>query len=142
VAEVYDMHVEALEVAADHVHVCVAIPPQQSVGTAVRRMKSMSARYMFRKFPDLRRTMWTAELWSPSYFVRAVGDRVTADVVRRYIEFHDEEAALGVQAELFPSGKGEAPDLRPRGLRRGDSPATAGPVDGLRGRWLRDEVTF
>jgi putative transposase len=105
VAEVYDMHVEALEVAADHVHVCVAIPPQQSVGTAVRRMKSMSARYMFRKFPDLRRTMWTAELWSPSYFVRAVGDRVTADVVRRYIEFHDEEAALGVQAKLFPSGK-------------------------------------
>jgi putative transposase len=105
VAEVYDMYVEALEVAADHVHVCVAIPPQLSVGSAVRKMKSMSARHMFRKFPDLKRTMWTTELWSPSYFVRTVGDRVTADVIRRYIEFHEEEAALGVQSELFPSGK-------------------------------------
>jgi putative transposase len=99
------MYVEALEVAVDHVHVCVAIPPQQSVGGAVRKMKSMSARYMFKRFPHLKRTMWTAELWSPSYFVRTVGDRVTADVVRRYIEFHDAPAALGVQAELFPTGK-------------------------------------
>jgi len=105
VAEVYDMYVEAVEVAVDHVHLCVAIPPQQSVGTAVRKMKSMSARYMFKRFPDLKRTMWTAELWSPSYFVRTVGDRVTADVIRRYIESHDDAAALGVQAELFPSGK-------------------------------------
>jgi len=99
------MHVEALEVAVDHVYICVAIPPQQSVGSAVRKIKSMSARHMFKRFPNLRRTMWTAELWSPSYFVRTVGDRVTADVVRRYIESHDDEAALGVQAELFPSGK-------------------------------------
>ena len=105
VAEVYDMYIEALEVDVDHVHVCVAIPPQQSVGLAVRRMKSMSARYMFKKFPELRRTMWTGGLWSPSYFVRAVGDRVTADVVRNYIESHDEKAALGGQAELFPRGK-------------------------------------
>ena len=99
------MYIEALEVDVDHVHVCVAIPPQQSVGLAVRRMKSMSARYMFKKFPELGRTMWTRELWSPSYFVRAVGDRVTADVVRQYIESHEEKAALGGQAELFPKRK-------------------------------------
>jgi putative transposase len=105
VAEVYDMYIEALEVDVDHVHVCVAIPPQQSVGLAVRRMKSMSARYMFKRFPELSRTMWTRELWSPSYFVRAVGDRVTADVVRQYIASHEEKAALGGQAELFPKGK-------------------------------------
>ena len=99
------MYIEALEVAADHVHVCMAIPPQQSVGSAVRKMKSMSARYMFKKFPDLKRAMWTTELWSPSYFVRSVGDRVTADVIRRYIESHEDEAAIGIQVELFPSGK-------------------------------------
>jgi len=105
VADVYDMYIEALEVAADHVHMCIAIPPQQSVGEAVRKLKSMSARFMFKRFPDLKRKMWTTELWSPSYFVRAVGDRVTADVIRRYIESHEDEAALGSQVELFPSGK-------------------------------------
>ena len=105
VADVYDMYIEALEVDVDHVHVCLAIPPQQSVGSAVRKLKSLSARYMFKKFPDLRKRMWSKELWSPSYFVRSVGDRVTADVIRRYIELHDEKTALGVQAELFPKGK-------------------------------------
>jgi len=105
VAEVYDLYVEAIEVDVDHVHICIAIPPQQSVGEAVGKMKSLSARHMFDKFPDLRRKMWTRELWSPSYFVRTVGDRVTADVIRRYIESHDEKAELGGQAELFPSRK-------------------------------------
>lgn len=99
------MYVEALEVAVDHVHICIAVPPQQSVGSAVRKLKSLSARHMFERFPHLERVMWSGELWSPSYFVRTVGDRVTAEVVRRYIESHDDEAALGVQAELFPSGK-------------------------------------
>lgn len=105
VAEVHDMYVEELEVDVDHVHVCVAIPPQQSVGSAVRRMKSLSALHMFKKFPHLKRTMWTRGLWSPSYFVRSVGDRVTADVIKRYIAAHADDGALGVQAELFPSGK-------------------------------------
>ena len=105
VADVNDMDIEALQVAADHVHVCIAIPPQQSVGSAVRKLKSMSARYIFKKFPELKRKLWTKELWSPSYFVRTIGDRVTADVVRQYIESHEDEAALGIQAELFPSGK-------------------------------------
>ncbi len=43
------------------------------------------------------------ELWSPGYFVRTVGDRVTAEMVKRYIDTHGERAALGpVQAEFFP----------------------------------------
>ena len=105
VADVYDMYIEALEVDVDHVHVCIAIPPQQSVGSAVRKLKSMSARYMFKKFPDLKRGIWTEHLWSPSYYVKSVGDRVTADVIRLYIESHHERAALGVQTELFQKGK-------------------------------------
>ncbi len=80
--------------------------PGRAQLSAVRRLKSLSARYMFRRFPYLRRGFWSDELWSPSYFVRTVGDRVTAEMVKRYIDTHDERAALGpVQAELFPKGK-------------------------------------
>ena len=105
-AEVYDLEIEALEVDVDHVHVCVAVPPQQSVGDAVGRMKSLSARYLFKRFPYLRKAFWSGELWSPSYFVRSIGDRVTAEMVKRYLEDHESKTALGpVQAELFPKGK-------------------------------------
>jgi len=46
-------------------------------------------------------------MWSPSYFVRSVGDSVTAAMVARYIQTHEERATLGsVQAQLFPKGRG------------------------------------
>ena len=104
-AEVNDAEVEAMEVAQDHVHLLMEIPPKHSVGGTVRKLKSLSARYMFKRFPYLRRVFWTDELWSPSYFVRSVGDSVTAAMVMQYIETHEAKAELGpVQAELFTKG--------------------------------------
>ena len=106
VAEKYDMDIVAIEVAEDHVHVCAEIPPQLSVGAAVRMYKSLSARYLVKRFPYLNRYFWGGPMWSPSYFVRTVGEGVTAETVRKYIETHDEGPELGpVQAELFRKGK-------------------------------------
>jgi putative transposase len=54
-------------------------------------MKSISAREVFKKYPDLRKQLWAGELWNDGYFVRSVGDKVTADVIRRYIEYQAHE---------------------------------------------------
>ena len=106
-AEAYDMNVLVIEVDVDHVHIYLEIPPQIAVGKAARILKSLSARDMFKKFPQLKRMFWSGEMWSPSYFVRSVGEGVTAETVRRYIEAHDEKAAgsESVQARLFPKRK-------------------------------------
>ena len=116
VGEKYEMDVLALEVDVDHVHLFVEIPPQQSVGQAVRWFKSLSARHLLRKFPYLRRSFYSGAVWSPSYFVRTVGDGVTAETVRRYIETHDARGDLdSVQAELFePSADAKRPRRKPR----------------------------
>ena len=106
-AEVHDLDVHAIEVDTDHVHICLGIPPQISVGKAVRVLKSLSARHMFMKFPYLKQLFWSSQMWSPSYFVRSVGEGVTAETVMRYIETHEDKAAGAdsVQAELFPKRK-------------------------------------
>ena len=111
-AEVHDMEIHAIEVDVDHVHIYLEIPPQCSVGKAVRVLKSLSARHMFAKFPYLKQTFWSAQMWSPSYFVRSVGEGVTAETVKLYIESHEDKAAGAgsVQAQLFPKGA-----LRPKG---------------------------
>lgn len=36
--------------------------------------------------------MWSGKIWSDGYFVRSVGDAVTVDIIRRYIEYKKEEA--------------------------------------------------
>ncbi|MBS2029786.1 MAG: IS200/IS605 family transposase [Deltaproteobacteria bacterium] len=102
VGEKYEMDVLALEVDVDHVHLYAEISPQLSVGQAVRLFKSLSARHMLRKLPYLRRRFYSDAMWSPSYFVRSVGDGVTAETVRQYIERHDAREELhSVQTELF-----------------------------------------
>ena len=101
------MEIHAIEVDVDHVHIYLEIPPQISIGKAVRVLKSLSARHMFTKFPYLKQLFWSAQMWSPSYFVRSVGVGVTAETVQRYIETHENKAtgSESVQAELFPKRK-------------------------------------
>ena len=39
------------------------------------------------KYSKPRKQLWAGELWNDGYFVRSVGDKVTADVIRHYIEY-------------------------------------------------------
>ena len=91
IAEEYDMSVDTLEVVEDHVHIFLEAPPRLSPARIVQILKSVSAREMFRQYPRLRRQLWGGKLWSDGYFVRAVGDEVTGDVIRRYIEYHEHD---------------------------------------------------
>jgi len=54
-------------------------------------MKSISAREMFKKCPKIRKQLWAGELWNDGYFVRSVGDNVTADIIRKYIKYQSHE---------------------------------------------------
>ncbi|MGB7292804.1 MAG: IS200/IS605 family transposase, partial [Thermodesulfobacteriota bacterium] len=60
-----------------------------SPGEIVRALKSKSAKVVFREFPEVREELWGGEFWSDGYFVRSVGDEVTADIIRKYIEYHE-----------------------------------------------------
>ena len=91
IADEYGFWVDTMEVMEDHVHVFVEVPPKYSPAEAVQILKSVSAREVFKKFRRLRRELWSGELWSDGYFVRSVGDKVTADVIRRYIEYQARE---------------------------------------------------
>ena len=105
------MKVSAVEVDVDHVHILIDIPPQRSVGGAVRILKSLSAKSMFTRFPYLKEKFWSGQLWTAGYFVRTVGDGVTSWMIRRYIEQHADQALGDAQGDLFP--KETRPPRRP-----------------------------
>lgn len=46
------------------------------------------------------RPLWGGPFWEDGYFARTVGDQVTADVIRRYIQAH-RDAPDDVQRDLF-----------------------------------------
>ncbi len=100
IAEEFGFWIEELAVEEDHVHVFLEFPPRYSIARVVGILKSISASRTFQQFPWLRRKFWSGELWEDGYAVRTVGDRVTADLIRRYIRRHTEEQATN-QPELF-----------------------------------------
>jgi len=99
VAEAYGMEVDTLEVAEDHVHVFWGAPPRYSPARVVQILKSISARELFARFGWLRQKLWGGELWQDGYFVRSVGDAVTAEVIRRYIRYQKQPREI--QLELW-----------------------------------------
>jgi len=91
IAEEYGFSIDTMEVMEDHVHIFTEALPKYSPAQVVQIMKSISAREVFKKFPKLRKSLWAGELWNDGYFVRSVGDKVTADIIRRYIEYQAHE---------------------------------------------------
>ena len=88
IAEEYEFEIDSMEVMKDHVHLFLSAPPRYSPARIVQIMKSISSRQVFRRFPHL------MALWSDGYFVRTVGDRVTAEVIQRYIKYQHQEEQL------------------------------------------------
>jgi len=101
IAEQYDITIEEREVSPDPIHLFGSFPPRDSIAQVVTRFKSLSARALFREFPRIKRRLWGGELWEDGYFARTVGDKVTAEVIRRYIQQHRLEKSGDAQLSLF-----------------------------------------
>jgi REP-associated tyrosine transposase len=73
------------EIQPDPIHLFVSIPPAIAVAEAVKVLKRTTARWLFQRFPSLRKRLWGGHLWSPSYDLGAAG-QVSAETIRRYLE--------------------------------------------------------
>ncbi len=96
----YGFWIDTMEVMDDHVHLFVEAPPKYSVARLVQILKSIAARELFKKFPKVKKEMWSGAIWAEGYFVRSVGDEVTADVIKKYIEYQKAEDN-GKQLRMF-----------------------------------------
>jgi len=91
IAERYEFEIDTMELKEDHVHLFLSVPPRYSPAGVVQIIKSISAKVVFKEFPEVKKQLWRGEFWSDGYFVRSVGDKVTSEVIRRYIKYQQQE---------------------------------------------------
>ena len=91
IAQAYDIQIEEMEVSQDHVHIFCSFPPRLSITQVVTRLKSLSTRAIFREHPQVKKQLWGGEFWEDGYFARTVGDKVTAEVIKKYIQHHRDD---------------------------------------------------
>jgi putative transposase len=77
--------IEELEVMPDHVHLFVTATPNHLIADMVKALKGVSARFLFKKHPDLKNQLWGGHLWNPSYYVGTIG-HISEETVKKYIE--------------------------------------------------------
>ena len=106
IAEEYDFEIIEQQVMSDHVHLFLSAPPSYSPSRLMNIIKSISRNEIFREFPGFARRCWSKKLWADGYFVRAVGDKVTADEIQKYVRYQT-KAKQGIQLELFPERTAE-----------------------------------
>jgi len=85
VAEKFGVQIIEQETDLDHIHILFASRPQIQISKFVNSLKSVSARLLFREFPELKRELWGGHFWSPSYFLASVGE-VKLEDVTRYVQ--------------------------------------------------------
>jgi putative transposase len=98
---------------ADHVHLCLSIPPKYSVANTVGFLKGKSAIRINREFMGRQRNFTGLHFWASGYCVSTVG--LDEAVVREYIRRQDEEEKRIEQLQLQfrgfqpPSAEDEGP---------------------------------
>lgn len=79
-----DMNVIAMEIMSDHIHLLVNCKPQLRLSDTIKILKGNTARWLFLKYPEIKKQLWGGHLWNPSYFVATVSDR-TLEQIEHYI---------------------------------------------------------
>lgn len=87
--------VKFLEIGADkdHVHFLVQSVPTYSVTKIVTMIKSITAREVFRRCPEVKKQLWGGEFWTDRYFGGTVGKHGNEDTITNYgksrgMEYH------------------------------------------------------
>lgn len=101
IAGYHGFEIEELEVDKDHVHLFLSFPPTYSFSAVVGLLKAVSAKEIREEVPEVRKHLWGGEFWEDGYFVRTVGDKVKADVIKKYIRFHEAKKRGAEQLDLF-----------------------------------------
>ena len=90
----------------DHVHFLVQSVPTYSPTKIVRTIKSLTAREIFARCPQVKKKLWGGQFWSDGYFVSSVGRHANENTIGDYVRNQGQEGNYhklhAQQLELFP----------------------------------------
>ena len=82
----YDIEFEKIGCDVNHIHLLLSFKPSLSASEVVGIFKSITARELFKRFPNLRTELWGGQFWSDGFYMATVGERGNWNVVKTYIE--------------------------------------------------------
>ena len=81
----YEIRFLEIGVDKDHVHFLVQSVPKQSPTQIITTVKSLTAREIFKKHPDVKEKLWGGEFWTDGYFVNTVSKFGDETSISKYV---------------------------------------------------------
>lgn len=86
--------IEFVEIGTDkdHVHLLIQSVPTYNPTKIVTIVKSITARQIFEKAPQVKKILWGGNFWTAGYFVNTVGQHGNEKVIANYVRNQGREA--------------------------------------------------
>jgi len=84
-AEAHDLHFVEIGADEDHVHFLIQSVPMMLPKRIAQIVKSITAREVFERVPDVKMKLWGGQFWSDGYFMNTVGKAHTESAVAEYV---------------------------------------------------------
>ncbi len=85
ISERYEVQFIEIGYESDHVHFLVQSVPNYSVSKIVRMLKSITAKELFSRHPELKAMLWGGKFWTSGFYVNTVGQYSNEEVIRAYV---------------------------------------------------------
>ena len=81
----YDFRFLEIGTDKDHVHFLVQAVPKLSPSQIIRVIKSITAKEIFARYPEVKKQLWGGEFWSDGYYAGTVGQHGNEEVISKYV---------------------------------------------------------
>ena len=75
----------------DHVHFLIQSVPMYSAKKIIQTVKSLTAREILRRVPEVKKQLWGGEFWTDGYYVSTVGQKGSEETIRKYVQEQGKE---------------------------------------------------
>ena len=81
----YDIFFMEIGVDKDHVHFLIQSVPTKSPTQIITIVKSLTAKEIFKKHPEVKKQLWGGEFWTDGYFVNTVSKFGDESSISKYV---------------------------------------------------------
>lgn len=86
ISERYEVHFIEIGYESNHVHFLVQSVPSYSVSKMIRMLKSITAKQLFERFPEIKEKLWGGKFWTSGFYVNTVEQYSNEEVIREYVK--------------------------------------------------------
>ena len=86
ISERYEINFVEIGSDTDHVHFLIQSVPTYSLTKIATTLKSITAREIFKRCPEVKKLLWGGSLWTSGYFVGTVGKHGNEKQVENYVK--------------------------------------------------------